>query len=132
MNNPPRKNAVYSALKGIVVLHMLSAIGFICFSIFIHIRNKKLLSDDKELATNYEAMISKIRTEKDPEKLRNKALKGWQEDLQGWHTILSISSSLNEGLMFLSALPIGTLILALYGIRAYKKLESAGSVNLRS
>jgi Ca2+/Na+ antiporter len=123
MSDSPNEIKVRRALKTVLILHVCVSIAFVVFSIYLFQGAHRADERQQRMADGEKAILAKIQSETDLEKLRTYALKGLNGSFEYIHTIDAEAKNLVEAFAGLSALPIATSLMAFWGLRACRTKE---------
>jgi hypothetical protein len=126
MSDPQATRILQKALLGIMVLHVICAVGLMMFSVYFHQRLNRL--DSPDMRHKEEAVLLKIKAEPNLEVLRKQAITGWKQAASTWRHFLDALKILDRCIVFLCLLPIMTAAVALHALYSFRRQRAADSV----
>jgi hypothetical protein len=121
----PPERRITRVLWAIFALHLIMGLAIAALALHLHVRTVAMDADESAMSVKQEAILNTIRQDADPERLRQKALLGYELAGAHWQAIRSVSHHLCDGTIGLVMAAFATSGIALYGLRA-RKTDSAG------
>ncbi|MBL9130660.1 MAG: hypothetical protein JNG86_05640 [Verrucomicrobiaceae bacterium] len=104
----------------IFALQLIMGLAIAALAFNLHVKTMAMDADESAMPEKQEVILNSIRQDTDPERLRRKALLGYEVAASHWQAIRSITHDLRDGTLGLVVAAFATAGVAWYGLRARK------------